>query len=95
MYRRGSSPCCFGLFCGPRSIVDYRVPGFKDLPGKFETHLLENHDGPGPYGAKGMGEGGIIPVSPAIGNAVARATGVRINELPLTSERVWRALTGR
>ena len=77
------------------NLVDYRVPGFKDLPRSFETCLLENEDGPGPYGAKGMGEGGIIPVSPAIGNAVARATGVRITELPLTPERVWRALKNR
>lgn len=76
------------------NLVDYRVPGFQHLPGMFETHLLENNDGPGPYGAKGMGEGGIIPVAPAIVNAVARVTGVRINELPLTPERVWRALTG-
>jgi len=74
------------------NLVDYRVPGFKDLPRTFETYLLENDDGPGPYGAKGMGEGGIIPVAPAIGNAVARATGVYIKELPLTPERVWHAL---
>ncbi len=74
------------------NLVDYRVPGFRDMPRTFESCLLENGDGPGPYGAKGMGEGGIIPVAPAVCNAVARATGVRIQELPLTPERVWRAL---
>ena len=74
------------------NLVDYRVPGFRDIPRTFESCLLENGDGPGPYGAKGMGEGGIIPVAPAVCNAVARATGVRIRELPLTPERVWRAL---
>ncbi len=74
------------------NLVDYRVPGFRDIPGTFESCLLENGDGPGPYGAKGMGEGGIIPVAPAICNALAQATGVRIHELPLTPERVWRSL---
>ena len=74
------------------NLVDYRVPAFRDVPRTFESNLLENGDGPGPYGAKGMGEGGIIPVAPAVCNAVAQATGVRIRELPLTPERVWRAL---
>jgi CO/xanthine dehydrogenase Mo-binding subunit len=74
------------------NLVDYRVPLFTDLPDEFESGLVENHDGPGPYGAKGMGESGIVSIAPAIGNAVFRATGVRILELPLTPERVWRAL---
>ena len=74
------------------NLVDYRIPRFKDLPGKFESILVENGDGPGPFGAKGMGEGGIIPVAPAIANAVASCTGARVKELPLTPERVWRAL---
>ena len=72
--------------------MDYRVPRFNDLPGEYESILVENADGPGPFGAKGMGEGGIIPVAPAIGNALAWSTGVRIKELPLTPERVWQAL---
>jgi len=54
--------------------------------------LVEHGDGPGPYGAKGMGEGGIVGVAPAVANALARATGVRVRDLPLTPERVWRAL---
>lgn len=74
------------------NLVDYRVPRFTDLPRHFEAALIENHDGPGPYGAKGMGESGIVSVAPAVGNALYRATGVRIRELPLTPERVWRAL---
>jgi CO/xanthine dehydrogenase Mo-binding subunit len=76
------------------NLVDYRVPRFTDLPRQFDSALIENHDGPGPYGAKGMGESGIVSVAPAVGNAIARATGVRIRELPLTPERVWRALKG-
>ena len=74
------------------SLIDYRVPRFTDLPEHFDSVLIENKDGPGPYGAKGMGESGIVSIGPAVGNAVARATGVRIRELPLTPERVWRAL---
>ena len=77
------------------NLVDYRVPTFNDLPMSFETILVENHNGPGPFGAKGTGEGGLLPVAPAIGNALYRATGVRLYHLPLTPERVWRALRGR
>jgi CO/xanthine dehydrogenase Mo-binding subunit len=74
------------------SLVDYRVPRAEDLPAEFHTILLENRDGPGPFGAKGAGEGGTLAVAPAVANAVADALGIRIRELPLTPERVWRAL---
>lgn len=77
------------------NLVDYRVPKFEDMPKQFECFLVENADGPGPYGAKGMGEGGIIPPAAAIANAVAWSTGARIKELPLTPERVWRELSRR
>jgi CO/xanthine dehydrogenase Mo-binding subunit len=77
------------------NLVDYRVPRFTDLPQRFESALIENGDGPGPYGAKGMGESGIVSIAPAIGNAVFRAVGVRIRELPITPERLWRALKNR
>ncbi len=74
-----------------RNLLDYQVPTFLDLPQEQKTILVENKDGPGPGGAKGMGEGGIIAVAAAIGNAVARATGVRIKDLPLRPDRVWEA----
>ncbi len=74
------------------NLIDYRVPLFTDLPEEFHSILVENEDGPGPYGAKGMGEGGIVAVAPAVANALADATGVRVRDLPLTPERVWRAL---
>ena len=77
------------------NLVDYRVPSFQDLPEYFRSLLVENQDGPGPYGSKGMGESGILSVAPAIGNALYRATGVRIKRLPLTPEAIWQVLKGR
>jgi CO/xanthine dehydrogenase Mo-binding subunit len=77
------------------NLVDYRVPGFGHLPKHFESILVENHNGPGPFGSKGTGEGGLLPVAPAIGNAVCQATGLRFYDLPLTPEKVWRALRAR
>jgi CO/xanthine dehydrogenase Mo-binding subunit len=74
------------------NLVDYRVPGFQHLPAEFETILVESHNGPGPFGAKGTGEGGLLPVAAALGNAVHQATGVRFYDLPLTPEKVWRGL---
>jgi len=77
------------------NLVDYRVPSFNTLPKDFETILVESHNGPGPFGAKGTGEGGLLPVAAAIGNAVSRATGLRMYQLPMTPEKVWRGLTVR
>jgi CO/xanthine dehydrogenase Mo-binding subunit len=73
-------------------LVDYRVPSFNDMPEEFHTVLIENEDGPGPYGVRGMGEGGLLSVAPSAANALARATGIRVTDMPLTPERVWRAL---
>jgi CO/xanthine dehydrogenase Mo-binding subunit len=72
--------------------IDYRIPTSRDLPLRMESDAIENADGPGPYGAKGMSEGALLPVSPAIAAAVRDATGVVIRDLPLSPERVWRAL---
>jgi CO/xanthine dehydrogenase Mo-binding subunit len=74
------------------NLVDYRVPSFSEVPEEFHTVLVENGDGPGPFGVRGMAEGGILSVAPSVCNAIDRATGVRIKDLPLTPERVWRAL---
>jgi CO/xanthine dehydrogenase Mo-binding subunit len=74
------------------NLIDYRVPTFADVPEAFHTVLVENGDGPGPFGVRGMAEGGILSVAPAVCNAMDRAIGVRIKDLPLTPERVWRAL---
>jgi len=74
------------------NLVDYRVPSFDHMPKDFETILVESQNGPGPFGSKGTGEGGLLPVAAAIGNAVYRAVGLRLYDLPLTPEKVWRAL---
>jgi CO/xanthine dehydrogenase Mo-binding subunit len=74
------------------SLVDYRLPTFEDIPRTFTTLIMEGGGGPGPYGAKGMGEGGILPVAPAVGNAVFAAVGKRLQIVPLTPGIVWKAL---
>jgi CO/xanthine dehydrogenase Mo-binding subunit len=72
--------------------IDYRIPTSMDLPHEMVSEIVENGDGPGPYGAKGMSEGALLCVAAAVGNAVRDAIGVPIRDLPLTPERVWRAL---
>ena len=72
--------------------LDYRIPTFKDVPLELISAAVENHDGPGPYGSKGISEGALLCTAGALGAAVADATGVVIRDLPLTPERVWTAL---
>lgn len=74
------------------TLFDYKVPNIEDLPLQVGTALIESGDGPGPFGARGGGEGAILPVAPAVANALFQGWGLRIKQLPLTPERVWRAL---
>lgn len=76
------------------NMVDYRVPRMTDMPRRIDTLIVERGDGPGPHGAKGIGEGARNPVGGAIAAAVARATGTWPDRLPLTPERVWRLCCG-
>lgn len=73
------------------SFGDYRIPNIQDIP-VLHTVILASESGPGPYNARGIGENPIAPVAPAIANAVADAIGVRIKALPITAEKVYRAL---
>jgi CO/xanthine dehydrogenase Mo-binding subunit len=75
--------------------IDYRIPTSMDLPVELQSDIIENADGPGPYGAKGMSEGALLCTAPAVAAAVRDATGVVIRDLPLTPERVWKALSER
>lgn len=72
--------------------LDYKVPLSTDLNDGFVSILQEQGHGPGPFGAKSVGEGCMLPVASAIANAVEDAIGVRIRELPLTPERVLAAI---
>ncbi len=69
----------------------YRIPTSADVP-PLEVFLVEAADPYGPFGAKGVGEITTNCMAPAIANAIAHATGVRLTQLPMTPERVWKAL---
>lgn len=69
----------------------YRLPLAKDVP-PMDVIFVEQPDPHGPFGAKAIGEVGVNCMAPAIANAVAHATGVRLRQLPMTPERVWRSL---
>jgi 4-hydroxybenzoyl-CoA reductase alpha subunit len=73
------------------SLLDYRIPTFGDIP-DMETHIIESVDPEGPLGAKEAGEGPILPVVPAIANAIFHATGVRMRSSPFTPEKMLAAL---
>jgi CO/xanthine dehydrogenase Mo-binding subunit len=74
------------------SLADYKIPGFHDLPDAIDNEIVDSADASGPFGAKGVGETATFAVSPAIANAIEDAVGVRLTELPLTPEAVYRAL---
>jgi len=73
------------------TLLSYRIPAFSDIPAAMKCSIVENGDGPGPFGAKGCGEGALAAIPAAIVNALADA-GVPMNALPLTPERVWRRI---
>jgi xanthine dehydrogenase molybdenum-binding subunit len=72
------------------NLLDYAVPFAGDLPA-MEVTLVEAVDPYGPFGAKGIGEPGLVPTAAAIANAVEDATGIRIRELPITPEKILKA----
>jgi CO/xanthine dehydrogenase Mo-binding subunit len=74
------------------SLADYKIPGILDVPVVMENEAVAAEQANGPFGAKGVGETATFCVSPAISNAIADACGVRLMELPLNAEAVFRAL---
>ena len=73
------------------NFSDYRIPSIADMP-PFQHTFVESYEPTGPFGAKGLGQVGLDPVAPAIANAIADATGVRITTLPIVPEKVLAGL---
>ena len=73
------------------SFLDYAIPRAEHVP-EIETLIVEVPAPDGPFGAKGIGEAPVVGAPAAVANAVARAAGVRLYELPMTAPRVWQAL---
>jgi CO/xanthine dehydrogenase Mo-binding subunit len=71
------------------NLVDYVLPSLGDMPGMIDPICVEVPDRNGPFGAKGIGESALIPVAPAIANAIYDAVGVRIKDLPIKAEKIY------
>jgi CO/xanthine dehydrogenase Mo-binding subunit len=71
---------------------DYKIPTISEMDFPIELHFIETDDKHGPFGAKGVGEPGLVPTAPAIANAVYDAIGVRIRDLPITPEKILAGL---
>jgi CO/xanthine dehydrogenase Mo-binding subunit len=87
------------MFDGPKitttNFGEFKIPSITDIP-PLKTHVMENVPaGPGPYNSLAIGEVANVPTAAAVANAVADACGVRITDLPVTSEKVYRALKAR
>ena len=75
------------------NFLDYKLPTSLDgCP--FELIMVESNEATGPYGAKGVGEAALVPVAPAIANAIYDAVGVRFNDLPFKKERIYGRVKG-
>jgi CO/xanthine dehydrogenase Mo-binding subunit len=74
------------------SLLDYQVFSFKDMPQSVQPIVVQVPHEDGPFGAKGVGETGALTVAPAIANAIHDAVGARIRDLPITPEKILRAL---
>jgi xanthine dehydrogenase molybdopterin-binding subunit B len=73
------------------SMLEYKSPTTLDMP-EIVTELIEDPDPNGPFGAKEVGQGPLLPIMPAVCNAIFDAVGVRIDEVPVTPEKVLSAL---
>ena len=76
------------------SLGDYKLPTIRDIPPLRTVHV-QSEGGPTPYGGKAIGEQPVSAVAPAIVNAVLAATGLSLKDLPITAEKVYRALQER
>ncbi len=76
------------------NLAEYKIPTSMDMP-ELEAIIVESDEPNGPFGAKEVGEGAIMPTIPAILNAIYDATGVYVDELPVTPERVLKAIRAK
>ncbi len=76
------------------SFVDYKIPTADDMP-EMVIKFVENPEETGPFGARGVAEPAMVPTAPAIANAIYAATGIRLNTMPLTAERVLNAIKAK
>jgi len=76
------------------SMLEYKSPTSLDMPNIF-TDLIEDPDPAGPFGAKEVGQGPLLPIMPAVANAVYDAVGVRVDEIPVTPEKILKALIAK
>ncbi len=83
----------FGVHKIP-SLLDYKSPTTKEMP-EVVTYLIEEPDENGPFGAKEVGQGPLLPIMPAVANAVYDALGVRVDEVPITPAKVLKALSNK
>ena len=74
------------------SLMDYKIPSTEDVPAAMVVDFVETAQKDGPMGARGIGEHTMIPTPAAIANALWDACGIRVAEMPITAEKVWRAL---
>ena len=74
------------------SMGEYKIPTMPDMPELRTVHVTSESGGPSPYGGKAIGEQGISSVAPAIVNAILDATGVGITGIPVSSEKLFRAM---
>lgn len=78
--------------CESDNFTTYKMPGVLDMPENTQVIIIDKPDPKGPFGAKGVGEPGSVGVTPAIGNAIYNAIGVRVLDLPVTPEKIYAAL---
>jgi xanthine dehydrogenase molybdenum-binding subunit len=71
---------------------DYKIPTIHEMDFPIDLEFVETDDSFGPFGAKGVGEPGLVPTAPAIANAIYNAVGIRIRDLPITPEKILKAL---
>ncbi len=76
------------------SMLEYKSPGFHDMP-EMTSYMIETNDEHGPYGAKEAGQGPLLPIMPALANAIFDAVGVRVDQVPIQAEMILKGLLAK